>query len=503
MPGQNRKFLKSFHGSGSQQRSEFTRTRWPLLSSARKQIRARLSHKPPAAERHNTARMLFWMVLVALAIRLAVALATYHDRMNPILDYWWLGQEQGQVAKSIVQGHGFASPLYAPTGPTAWFAPIYPYILAGIFKVFGLFTTTSCLVILFFQSLVSALTCLPIFFFARRAFTYGAALAAGWAWAGFPYSVYWSVYRIWDTWLTTLLLAILFCVILKLARSAKMWHWIGFGVLSGITALTDPVVLGVLPVLALWAVWRLHQQGKSWFAPAAASVLAVIFTISPWMIRNAVVFHKFIPIRDNLALEFRVANNGDASEPLIISTGPWLVPWADRTEWDAYVTMGEIAYFRWKGQQAAAYIEGHPFWYAGMTARRVLYIWTGFWSFSSRYRHDTDADHQIDVITVPLLALLSVLTFLGLRRLYRSRDASEAAPYAIVLIFFPLIYYLTHVGGWYRCPMDPFIVTLAAYEVHSRAAGWLRRRRAHRAAFELEMLPPLREELPAGHIQQF
>lgn len=456
-------------------------------------------------ERRNTARMLFWMVFVALAIRMTVAwCVTYQNCMTPTMNYWWMGQEQGHVAESIVKGHGFGNPLYTPTGPTAWFAPMYPYILAGIFKLFGVFTTTSCLVILFFQSLISALTCLPIFFFARRAFGYGAALAAGWAWVVYPYSVYWPVYRIWDTWLTTLFLAILFCVILKLADSPKpkVSHWIGFGIFAGFAALNDPVVFGVLPFLALWAVWRLHKQNKRWFAPAVASVLAVIFTISPWMIRNAVVFHKFIPIRDNLPLEFRVGNNGDASEPLTITAGPW-VPWVDNTEWNEYTQMGELAYFHLKGQQAAAYIEAHPLWYAGVTARRVLYIWTGFWSYSAQYRHDPDANHEIDLITVPLLALLSVLTFMGLRRTYRERGPTVAAPYAVFLVFFPLVYYLTHVGGWYRCPMDPIILTLGAYEVHSLAAAWLRHRRAVRAAFEPALLPSSREEIPAVRLPEF
>ncbi len=368
----------------------------------------------------------------------------------------------------------------------------------------------------------------------------------------------------------TLLLAICFYAILKLERTSKVKHWIAFGVLAGFTALVDPIVMGVLPVLCLWALWRLYRRGTraqdmhgrphvsppetragrelQWqsgetrgvrgngadasvlrpsgveppfgsaqgkphskanadssraesgalgmtvhkadaarlkvqkagvgrlFACGVCCVLAVIFTISPWMIRNAVVFHKFIPIRDNLPLEFRVGNNGDSSEPLIIDAGPW-VPWRDNTEWNAYTKMGEIAYFHWKGEQARAYIEAHPLWYAGMMARRFVYVWTGFWSFSQRYMSDPYDNHKIDFVTVPLLALLSVLTFLGLARAWRKHGAGVAAPYAIVLIFFPLIYYLTHVGGWYRCPMGPIIVPLAAYEVHARAAEFLRRRR--------------------------
>ena len=488
-----------------------------------------LKPAPTQRKKRSTRRILFWMVLAALAIRVTVTLCTYQDRMSPVMTYWSLGQEEGHVAASIAAGHGFGNPLYTQTGPTAWFAPVYPYILAADFKIFGTFTVASCIAILVFNALVSALTCIPIFLFARRGLGEGAALAAGWTWVFYPYSVYWPVYRIWDTWMVTLLLAICFYAILKLEHTSKVKHWIAFGALAGFAALVDPIVFGVLPILCLRALWRLYKRGAHEMLPAGnrnanadssrakraafgtaaqktsagrlcacgvCCVLAVIVTISPWMIRNAVVFHKFIPIRDNLPLEFRVGNNGDSSEPLIINAGPW-IPWVDNTEWNAYTQMGEIAYFHWKGEQARAYIEAHPLWYAGMMARRFVYVWTGFWSFSKRYMSDRYDDHKIDFVTVPLLALLSALTFLGLARAWRQRGAGVAAPYAMVLIFFPLVYYLTHVGGWYRCPMEPMIIPLAAYEVHARAVEFLRRRRQIQFAEAHAILAENGHEIPA------
>lgn len=443
--------------------------------------------KPSAPLRRSKARMLVWMVSIAFLLRMAVALGTYHDRMSPVMDHWFLGQEEGHVAKSIAEGHGFGNPLYTQTGPTAWFAPIFPYIFAADFKIFGVFTTASCIAILTFDALVSALTCLPIFFFARRGFGEGAALAAGWTWVVYPYAVYWPVYRVWETWFATLLLAILFCVILKLERSSKVSHWIGFGALSGFAALTDPVVLGVLPFLALWAVWRLHKQRKRWLVPAVAAVLAVLFTISPWMIRNAMVFHRFIPIRDNLPLEFRVGNNGNSSAPMTITAGPW-VPWIDNAEWNEYISMGELKYFHAKGEQARAYIAAHPVWYAGMIVRRFVYVWTDFWNIQ-------DVETQtLGWVNVPLLTLLSVFLFLGLHRAFRKKGVAVAMPYALVLIFFPIVYYLTHVGGWYRCPMGPFIIVLASYEVHARVAERLRRKRAIDEAYDRLAIPAFAQE---------
>lgn len=427
---------------------------------------------PAQLSRRKRNRQLFWIVAVALLVRLVIMCFFYHVSWDARFGHWYLGYEEGRVARAIAQGHGFSDPLWGPSGPTAWYAPIFPCIFAGVFRVFGVFTLASCLAILTFDAIVASLTCLPIFFFARRTFSEGAAFAAAWAWVFYPYSAYWSVIRIWETWLATLLLAILFCMSLNLQYSSKLRHWIGFGILAGLAALTDTVVLAVLPVLALWAVRRLHRQHKRWLAPAVCSVLAAILVISPWVVRNAVVFHKFIPIRDNLALEFRVGNSGNSEQTMDLLAGPWL-PWVNDKEWKAYQSMGEIAYFHWKGQQVGAYIKAHPFWFAGMIARRIGFVWTGFWSFSDAY----ERQQTLDPLAIALLTLLSVVAFLGLFRAFRKKGAAIAMPYCLVLVLFPVVYYLTHVERWYRCPIDPFLIALAAYEVHSRSIEFLERRR--------------------------
>ena len=43
------------------------------------------------------------------------------------------------------------------------------------------------------------------------------------------------------------------------------------------------------------------------------------------------------------------------------------------------------------------------------------------------------------------------------------RKALVVAPYSIVMVMFPFVYYLTHNDGWYRHPAEPVILLLAAY----------------------------------------
>jgi 4-amino-4-deoxy-L-arabinose transferase-like glycosyltransferase len=251
------------------------------------------------------------MVIIALALRLGAVAFLYPERLNPDRDHWRFAGETGRIARSIVQGRGFSSPLHGDTGPTAWMTPVYPYIVAGVFEAFGIYTRTSAIVMLALDSLFSALTCIPIFFIVRKSFGDRAALWAGWAWAFFPYAIYFSADFIWATTLTTLMLSLVFLSALHLEDSSQPSRWAGFGLLSGLAALTDPIVLSFAPLLALWMCSRRYRQRQPWFAPGLAATLAFLVVVSPWFIRNYQTFHTFIPFRDNLGLELYVGNNGN------------------------------------------------------------------------------------------------------------------------------------------------------------------------------------------------
>ena len=115
-------------------------------------------------------RKLLLIVLIALAVRLVVMAFLYQEQLDPARDHWKFGYETGRIARSLVEGKGFANPLFSDTGPTAWMTPVYPAIAAGVFKVFGIYTKASALVMLSFNGLTSALTAIPIFLFSRRSF---------------------------------------------------------------------------------------------------------------------------------------------------------------------------------------------------------------------------------------------------------------------------------------------------------------------------------------------
>jgi hypothetical protein len=162
-----------------------------------------------------------WMVLAGLIVRLAVVVYKFRAEAAPSIDHAEFGWEMGWVARSIFLGHGFSSPFFPSAGATAMVPPLFPYMLAGVFHVFGLYTAKAALAILSINSAFSALTCIPLYFSARHALGEKAAAMAGWGWVIYPYSIYFSGARVWDYALTGLLFTTCFYFAQHLHRQRR------------------------------------------------------------------------------------------------------------------------------------------------------------------------------------------------------------------------------------------------------------------------------------------
>jgi 4-amino-4-deoxy-L-arabinose transferase-like glycosyltransferase len=137
--------------------------------------------------------------------------------------------------------------------------PIYVSLLAAVFKVFGVYTLKSAVVILTLNSLFSTLTCLTVFFIANKSFGREIALRAGWMWALYPYAIDFAACRVWAYCLDTLLFSLLFLVALHLEDMTSLRAWLGFGLLAGLASLAcQPVIsrAGNTPPKAARLGWR-------------------------------------------------------------------------------------------------------------------------------------------------------------------------------------------------------------------------------------------------------
>src|ERR1051326_5031810 len=283
------------------------------------------------------------VVLVAVGIRVALLIARGLAYNVPDGVRSPIGGEVGAVARSIASGHGFGSPVLdaGETGPTASVSPLYPGLLGAVFSLSGIFTVQSAAIILFFNCVVSGLTCVPLMYAARRLYGPAVALACGVAWAASPYAVWHAAYAVQDASLTAFVFTAVLWAVLRLPSEQKIWPWAALGALLGLLVLMNAQAAGSTPFILGWLVWRRMRNGLRWRVPVAVAVGVCALFALPWMVRNSIVFGRPMFIRSNLGGELRLGFNAQCQGPATLSL------WVGRNpeETKRYRELGEMAYF--------------------------------------------------------------------------------------------------------------------------------------------------------------
>src|SRR5580692_2875114 len=314
---------------------------------------------------------ILFIVLVAFLLRLAVITIGHTYRITPRRDHFQYGWEMGRLARSIATGQGFSSPTDLPTGASAWAPPLYPYVLAGVFKLFGVYSALSAWVILAFNSVFAALTCFTLYRIGERIFGITVARATAWTWAVFPYLIYWPVRVVWETSLTAFLLSLALLLTLRMAdEPRRLRMWILFGLLWGVIALTNTAVVSMMPFCLLWLLYRLPRHPQQ-LVGAVLCVLTAALVVSPWLVRNYNVFGKFIFVRDNLPLEMYEANNDQSEGLWTRNEHPGNNPDAMRR----FQELGELGFMDEKQREVRQFIREHPGRFVLFTAERAVYFW--------------------------------------------------------------------------------------------------------------------------------
>ena len=394
-------------------------------------------------------RSIWFIVLVAFALRLGVITLGHTYRITPRRDHFQFGWETGRLARSIALGQGFSSPTDLPSGPSAWTAPVYPYILGIVFKLFGVYTNLSAWIILVFNSIFAALTCWTIYRIAQRIFGPWTARVSAWTWAVFPYIIYWPVRVVWDVCLSTFLFTLALWLAMCLKERARTRDWIGYGALWGLIALTNTALIILLPFMLAWIIWPVRWRAIT--GPAVA-VAVLLVCVAPWTIRNYHVFGRFVFIRDNLSLELYEANNPEADALWTRNEHPGNDPVAMKR----FQELGEIGFMHEKSQELRSFVLHNPGKVVLFTIERVWYFWAAPRQATIVNGYDLWVARHVE------FALAAVFAFAGLILTFVRRNPYRwlLAPF---LVIYPLPYYLVNPFPRYKHPIEPVMAILIVY----------------------------------------
>jgi 4-amino-4-deoxy-L-arabinose transferase-like glycosyltransferase len=412
---------------------------------------------------------MFW---IGVAVRVLYITIGHSYHFRAFQDHFQFGWEVGRIARALATGRGYSDPFMAPSGPTAWCPPIYPMLLAGVFKLFGVYSGLSAWVILTINSVFSALTAVAVYEIANRSFGRNVALWSGWIWALYPAAMQYAVHWVWDMAITTCLLSAVLVVALRVrgigesappADRQKTALWAVFGVLWGLIALLNPSLLIFLPACGVWMLWGERRSLLPGIMRATLAALLCAACIAPWIWRNWLVFHAFVPMRPNFGAELYASslesNNG-------FPWGAAVAIYPATPDQQRYREIGEIAFCRERGEMAKAIFRAHPGRFAEYTRKRIYFFWIGV-PHPIENNFFTEAFRELNYSFLSLSGLFG----LGLS-IHRRRPG--ALLYASAFLLLPMVYYFVTVQARFRSPLEPLICILGVYLFQSadRSRMW-------------------------------
>src|SRR5437762_14359337 len=79
---------------------------------------------------HRARTSFFWMVFIALILRLGVIFVTHTYKFKTVADNFSFGYEMGRLGRSRAPAEGFANPFTQTPGPTPRERPPHPFWIA-------------------------------------------------------------------------------------------------------------------------------------------------------------------------------------------------------------------------------------------------------------------------------------------------------------------------------------------------------------------------------------
>lgn len=337
-------------------------------------------------------------------------------------------------------------------------------MLAGIFKLFGIYTAASAVAAYMLSSLAAALTSLALYRLGKRIFDTGVGLAIAAVFAFHPSSIWHAVNTIWDVSILTLLLVVLVDRLYALPERPSVKQVAHLGLFMGLIALINPAPVPFYGAIA-FVVWRRARRPESTgFKEVAVLAGCCLLVYLPWIVRNAVMLGVVTP-RTSVGLNLRLGNSEQSWRMGTGTADLSIYPSNLKEEGLRFYRMGEIEYDRYCQRLAMDFIRRNPGKFASLTLMRIRAWWIG--------QGDEDAVHfkvKFRLSTLKHLMYLVPLPFFLTGSLLAWRSRKRVGIVFALLLIYPIPYYFFFVAHRYRFPMEPFILLLGVYGVISMAS---------------------------------
>jgi 4-amino-4-deoxy-L-arabinose transferase-like glycosyltransferase len=332
-------------------------------------------------------------------------------------------------------------------------APGYPAFLAAVYWLFG----ESIFAIRVVESIMGALLAVIMAQVGRRAGGEMVGALAGVIWAVYPLGIF-VAGLVYPTGLTAMFLACgVFCVLPSTHEELSAKGVFFSGLFLGLAALTIPVALLTIVVVAAWVFyWARHSR----LLLASLLLLGSVVSLTPWTARNFLVLGRLIPVQANFEQHVR--------KPIMMTPdGKILTVEADlrKDRVSGIFQRLDLYAVRFR-RNFVNFWELYP---SGITMNEKGYR-ENLHSKDSRIVEETIYAPNRLITTVSILSTGPVFLFalLGTAAMWLRKDLRrELSILWIMALSFAVGYAFFYGKMRYRIPVEPYLIILSAYGMNA------------------------------------
>jgi 4-amino-4-deoxy-L-arabinose transferase-like glycosyltransferase len=197
-------------------------------------------------------------------------------------------------------------------------APLYIYSLGIIYGIFG----HSLAAARIFGHTIGLLSVLITYLITLRLFSKREALIAAILHAIYPMAIYLESELLVET-LFAFLMELSIWIFLLALNKKKRKLFLLTGIMVGLSAITRPVMLSLLPIYLIW-IFHSFRLLNQYIKYAVYFIIGVFLIIAPISIRNYMVGDEFVLIASSGGINFFIGNNAQADglSATVPSIGP-------------------------------------------------------------------------------------------------------------------------------------------------------------------------------------
>jgi len=313
-----------------------------------------------------TKKTIFLIFILAVVIRIGAFL--YFEPLDEPRTW-----EYEDIAKNLAGGDGFKN-VYLGTTYYSATTPLYPFICAAVYKIFGINHN----IVVFLQIMISSLMCVVIFDLGRRVADEKIGLISALLCVFHPGLVLYSVTKVHPLVLDALFLSATLWSFMRLKEKVSIGRAIAAGVITGVCILTRSSIVVFVPIGFIWLLWFSERKAiRDTFSALLLFTIAMFAVISPWVVRNFLIQKEFVLTSSADAEVFWRGNNPNATGTSFTLSGNTVLK-EDRVFYNKLLSMNELEQRHYFRKESLKFVKENP----GRTLKLFFKKFYYFWWFS-------------------------------------------------------------------------------------------------------------------------